>query len=98
MVWNYIINFARTRFPILMLPLSIVIGAAGYTIESKYRKQRVVTHPKSIQEERDERLLKELTGEVGDSNSSNQGPGILEWQPGRGLTEKERLRRKKVDE
>ena len=91
-MWNILVNFARSRFPVIVLPVAIAIGAVGYGLESKYRRQKVVTHPKSVQEERDERLLRELS----EGKTLDQGPSILEWQPGRGITEKERMRGKKT--
>ncbi|XP_062501930.1 small integral membrane protein 12-A-like [Corticium candelabrum] len=89
MVVNLIASAARKYFPVVMLPVAIVVGVAGYTIERKFRKQKVITRPKTVAEEREERMLKELAGE---QSQKLQQPSVLEWQAGRGLTERERLR------
>lgn len=89
MVFNLIAGAARRYFPAVMLPVAIAVGVAGYTIERKFRQQKVITHPKSIAEEREERLLKELAGE---KSQTPYQPSVLEWQAGRGLTERERVR------
>ena len=72
-----------------MLPVAVIVGVTGYTIERKFREQKVITHPKSVAEEREERLLKELAEE---GSHSLRQPSVLEWQAGRGLTERERVR------
>jgi hypothetical protein len=94
MVINMIAAAARRYFPAIMLPVAIIVGVAGYTIERKFRAQKVITHPKSIAEEREERLLKELAG----GTDSAQRPSVLEWQAGRGLTDRERVRGAQSDE
>ena len=58
-MWPIIINFARAYVPYIIWPVSAVIGFVGYNFESIIGRKQTPWKMKSIQEERDERILKE---------------------------------------
>ena len=57
---HVIVRIIARYAPIVTLPVAIVIGAIGYNIEKLFPRKPQVTF-KSVHEEREERLLQELT-------------------------------------
>jgi len=61
-MWPVIWNFMRINAPYLTLPFAAAIGVIGYGVEGLISDKFTPFKTKSVEEERDERLLKELDG------------------------------------
>jgi hypothetical protein len=61
-------NFLRSNLPFIVFPVAVVLGTIGYNIEKTVVKQKTPYIEKSINEIRQERLLREMEN----SNSSNE--------------------------
>ncbi len=63
MVWQLIIQGVRVYAPWVLLPVTMAIGFIGYSLENVIRQRygRAIEQPKSINEQRQERRLKEMT-------------------------------------
>ncbi|XP_014669712.1 PREDICTED: small integral membrane protein 12-like [Priapulus caudatus] len=62
MVWFILWNSLRAYAPYIVAPVAAVIGIVGYNVESWVRKGDLSTpYRDSIQEQREDRLLDELT-------------------------------------
>ncbi|KAK6183517.1 hypothetical protein SNE40_010987 [Patella caerulea] len=60
-MWPVIMGFARTYAVYITWPVAAVVGVIGYNFETIVRKDKNTPwKTKSIQEERDERKLKDL--------------------------------------
>lgn len=59
MVWAIIVEALGPYLYCFSLPIGMIVGAVGYYTVEKYRKETPFKE-KTIQEERDERKLKEL--------------------------------------
>jgi hypothetical protein len=60
--------------PIVTLPVAVVLGFIGYTIESNFSSRHTIQQEKSINEERLERLLKENNDTHNDTtNNTDHG-------------------------
>ncbi len=58
------ISFIARYAPIISFPVAVVCGCVGYGLESYFRKERKLTENarfESVNEKRDERLLKQIT-------------------------------------
>ncbi|XP_046382747.1 small integral membrane protein 12-A [Ischnura elegans] len=55
-------NFLRIYAPYITLPVAAVIGFVGYQLESRLSDRYTPVEPGSIEERREERLLKEDLG------------------------------------
>ena len=64
-MWPLILNFMRVNAPYLTLPFAAVIGVICYNFESLVSDKYTPFKSKSVEEEREDRLLKEL--EKGDA-------------------------------
>jgi hypothetical protein len=60
MSYQLIINLVRTYAPWIMLPVTITVGFIGYNMERWFRRPNYVEPPKSTEEKRQERLLKDI--------------------------------------
>lgn len=58
-MWPIIFNFARVYAPYIVWPVSAIIGFVGYNFEAIVGRTQTPSKTKSIQEERDERILEE---------------------------------------
>lgn len=61
MVLNFIIPLVRRYVPAIMLPVAMVIGAIGYNLERAISDRSTPSKKTSISQDRDERILEELT-------------------------------------
>jgi len=59
-MWPIFWNFVRVNAPYLTLPFAAVVGVIGYNVEGLISDKSTPFKSKSIEEERDERLLKDL--------------------------------------
>ncbi|KAI6651527.1 Cathepsin L [Oopsacas minuta] len=67
-MWALLANISRGYAPILLLPLTVLIGLVGYSVESYIRPPRRKIKGKSIEEIRNERYLQEIENKTfGDS-------------------------------
>lgn len=58
-MWNLLLIAGRAYLPFLLLPITILIGTIGYTMEA-YLRNPVKERGKSVKDARDERYLKEI--------------------------------------
>ena len=58
----FIIRVVRAYAPWILLPVTMTIGFIGYNLESVIRRKfgRTIEQPKSIDEQREERRLREM--------------------------------------
>lgn len=61
-MWPILWNFVRVNAPYLTLPFAAAIGVIGYNVEGLISDKFTPFRTKSVEEERDERLLNELEG------------------------------------
>lgn len=66
--------FARQYAPIITFPIAVVIGVIGYNIETSVSSRETPEKNTSVQDERDDRKLKEILG--GSSEDSKYTKGI----------------------
>lgn len=69
MAYQLVLNVVRQYAPWVMLPITMTVGYIGYKMEGWFRKPNSLEPPRSTEEVRHERLLKEL--EYTYNNSSN---------------------------
>lgn len=58
-MWPVILNFIRVNAPFLTLPFAAVVGVIGYNLE-RLISDRSTPFKNSIEEQREERLLKDV--------------------------------------
>lgn len=65
-MWPLIVNFIRVNSVYVTFPFAVVIGFIGYNFENIVGRESTPWKTKSIQEERDERILesKDIATEV----------------------------------
>lgn len=63
MPWQIAIQLLKRYFPQVVLPIAIVVGYIGYSIETRLRPPRQVEGQKSASERREERRLEEMSRE-----------------------------------
>ena len=59
-MWVLLSNISRGYTPLLLLPLTVLIGFVGYSVESYIRPPTKRIKGKSIEEIRNERYLQEI--------------------------------------
>ena len=59
-MWPVIWNFLRINAPYITVPFAAIVGVIGYNVESLISDKFTPFKTRSVEEERDERLLKEL--------------------------------------
>jgi hypothetical protein len=59
-----VISFVSRYAPIISFPVAVVLGIVGYNLESYFRKERKLSEKakfESVSDQRDERLLQQIT-------------------------------------
>ena len=59
-MWALISTISRRYTPLFLLPLTVLIGLVGYSVESYLRPPKKRAKGKSIEEIRNERYLQEI--------------------------------------
>lgn len=73
---HILIRIVARYAPIVTFPVAVVLGVIGYNIEKLYPREQTPTF-KSFNEEREERILKEMTLSTND-NRTEQSKNILD--------------------
>lgn len=60
MPYQIAIQILKRYFPQVLLPITIVVGFIGYSIENYVRPAKAVERSKSVSEEREERRLRQM--------------------------------------
>ncbi len=58
-MYNILVRIVGRYAPIVTLPVAVVLGFIGYTLESNFSSRHTSQNEKSVNEERLERLLNE---------------------------------------
>jgi hypothetical protein len=71
-MYNILVRIVGRFAPIVTLPVAVVLGIIGYTLESKF-SSKSTGYQKSVNEERMERLLSESSGSSSEISQKDHG-------------------------
>ncbi|WAR19276.1 SI12B-like protein [Mya arenaria] len=75
-MWNVILATARAYAPAITLPIAIVVGFIGYNAETLFSDKTTPYKEKTKIEEREERKLREIEGELDNEDNQRYSKGI----------------------
>lgn len=73
-MYQVLVRVVARYAPVITLPVAIVLGFIGYSIESRFSSMKTPYLESSINDERDKRLLDEIDRNQRDSSSSTLPP------------------------